>query len=666
VAEPFLCTRCSTPLDAPSATGLCPACALASQTRAERPADAPPRAPDTPQGLADGTPVGPAPNPFAATRTGPDLAPTAPRAPESDLPADPDGFTLIRPLGGGGMGDVYLAHEEVTNRVVAVKFLRRANNDQLLERFKLEFRALANLSHPNAVAVYTYKFEGPAPFYAMELLEGGSVADRLRAKGPLAAADAVELIRKVAGAVKALHEHRAHGCLAGVVHRDIKPGNILLTKEGEPKLADFGLVKYLDAETITHTLQEVGTAQYMPPEQFNRANGEVSYASDVYSLGATLYHLLTGCPPFTGETVFDVRDAVLTAAPVRVRALRPEVPLALEAVVLKCLAKDPAERYQTVGELLAALDNPDADSAPRYTRAYRARLWLIRHARAVALAAAVLVAVPAVAVAVWPERTGWDAVERDLDRDKRAVLVPGKGMPRWHRTHLTPATLGPDPANEGACAFQTTSSTQVELVRAPRAAKYRVTFELRQLLGDPPPPNASMPIGTVGVYFGHQAWTVGPWTMTACAAVRFTDFLGFETPDKRPDTPVRFGVALFAQHPDRLPTFDWLGGPNTLAFDPKPDRTWPGLWRKVWLEVEPDRVQVRWWDPKAQNGRGAYVPLATLTSDELNERFAKAAANARKHAPEDATVPTWNPRNPIGVFAYRGTLAVRDVVIEID
>ena len=654
MADQFLCTRCSTPLDAPSASGLCVACALATQ--AEQPPAAGPPAPDTPQAREDGTPAGENPNPFAPTHTGPDAAPTAsgPPAPRGDLPDAPEGFTLYHRLGGGGMGDVYLAHEAATNRFVAVKFLRRAGNAQLLDRFKLEFRALANLNHPNAVDVYTYKFDGPAPFYAMEFLEGGSVADRLRASGPLAAADAVELIRKVAGAVRALHEHRAHGCLNGVIHRDIKPGNILLTDAGEPKLADFGLVKYLDADTLTHTLQEVGTAQYMPPEQFNRANGEVGYPADVYGLGATLYHLLTGCPPFTGETVFDVRDAVLGAAPVRVRALRPEVPLELEAVVLKCLAKDPAERYQTVAELLKALANPELDPAPRYTRGYRARQGLKRHSRALSLGAVALTAVALVAW-YWP-KGGEDPASTlvaGLEAGKKQELIGRNGptVPvRWavrQPERAGPKLDGKTPAPFAALCPETSLGL---LLNDPKVESYRLRGRFRQDVqfsdvGDNGKSRTGLVVGYTELKFDAGR------TLHFATAVAFQDH---QLPPKT--------------KPDRYHLIhdDW----GLVDFPLKPLGRVPQ--RGFFLKLDPPTGDERDWHEFTVDVRPSGITFELNGNRQVAsrefiqenwERIAKYVAKTEPGLPQFAA-PKWSPRLPIGLAVQHSWSSFADLTIE--
>jgi eukaryotic-like serine/threonine-protein kinase len=675
VAGQFTCTRCSVPLEAPSATGLCAACALA--TREELPPAAPP-APETPPAL-DGTAAGALPNPFAPTRAAPFDAPTAsaPSAPTGDLPANPDGFTLIRRLGGGGMGDVYLAHEDVPNRFVAVKFMRRPGNTQLLERFRLEFRALANLDHPHSVRVFTYKFEGSAPYYAMELLEGGSVADRLRANGALAAADAVVLIRKVASAVQALHEHREHGCpTAGVIHRDIKPGNILLTKAGEPKLADFGLVKYLDADTFTHTQQEVGTAQYMPPEQFNRANGEVSYPADVYGLGATLYHLLTGCAPFTGDSVFEVRDAVLGSDPVRVRALRPEVPLALEAVVLKCLAKDPAERYQTVAELLTALEDPEADSAPRHTRGHRARRWLKRHARALATGALAAAALVAVAVALWPEPNANDKrADAPPKRPWTSAPVPPLGAPA--QPELTPPAaraglagnkpvvlasdtvprvplgrgIGPCEVEAGrkpgdGFLLKSRGLSVVQLLDSPGVPGYTIRGQFRHDLKAPVPgSDKEMRATRCGIVLGHVRARDGETLAHFLVVLAF----GEETDGRARE--LELGTVGLLERP-LAPVSSCNHSPHRFPLGPRPDDGW----RALEATVGPTGVTVRY------DGQTKHFATA-----DINHGFAQRAEELRrmvKENPHGIVAPEWGAHLPVGVLAWDSWVSIRNVTLD--
>src|SRR5438445_2999666 len=204
-------------------------------------------------------------------------------------------YRLLRRIATGGMGSVWEGEDSVLHRSVAVKVLLEglAADGRFLERFRREARAAAGLSHPNVASVYDYGEEDGTPYIVMELLRGETLAERLRREGALPADEAVRITEGVAAALQAAHD-------AGVVHRDVKPGNVMLTPAGEVKVLDFGIAAASWATPITATGAAIGTATYISPEQ---ASGQPSTpASDVYSLGVVLFEMLAGRPPFTGES----------------------------------------------------------------------------------------------------------------------------------------------------------------------------------------------------------------------------------------------------------------------------------------------------------------------------------------------------------------------------
>jgi WD40 repeat protein len=246
------------------------------------------------------------------------------------------------------MGVVYRARQVGLNRVVALKMILAGAHagPKDLARFRREAEAVAQLHHPNIVQIHDIGEAGGRPYFALELVEGGSLAQRPQG-GPQPPRQAAQLIETLARAV-----HFAHG--RGIVHRDLKPANVLLTADGVPKITDFGLAKRLDGQAVaTLSGEVVGTPSYMAPEQAGgKDKGQaVGPAADVYALGAILYELLTGRPPFKGGTAFDTVIQVLHNEPARPTRLRPEVPRDLETVCLKCLEKDPGRRYADAEEL---------------------------------------------------------------------------------------------------------------------------------------------------------------------------------------------------------------------------------------------------------------------------------------------------------------------------
>ncbi len=266
-------------------------------------------------------------------------------------------YLLVHRLGGGGMGEVFLARHRLLKRPCAIKLIRpeRAADATFASRFEREVAATTRLNHPGAVQVYDYGRTDDGHFYyVMEYLPGLTLDEVIAADGPMPAARVVHLLRQVCGALRAAH-------LVGLVHRDVKPGNIMACRFEDrtdvAKLLDFGLVA--DAETaedqrLTQVGGILGTPAYMSPEQA-RGEPHVGPSSDLYSLGAVAYFLLTGRPPFQGRGGLDVLNAHLTAAVVPPSATRLDVPPDLEAVVLKLLAKDPADRFSDAEALDRAL-----------------------------------------------------------------------------------------------------------------------------------------------------------------------------------------------------------------------------------------------------------------------------------------------------------------------
>jgi serine/threonine-protein kinase len=256
------------------------------------------------------------------------------------------GYELLGRLGEGGMGVVYRARQLRPNRLVAVKMLRAGSDPdpEHLERFRREAEALAQLQHPNIIPVYEVGEHGGLPYFCMELVDGGSL-DRKLAGNPVPPREAAALVEVLARAIGAAHAK-------GIVHRDLKPGNILLGADGTPKISDFGLAKRLDgaaAPTVTGAV--LGTPSYMAPEQAAGSVRDISPATDVYALGAVLYELLTGRPPFKSATHLDTLLQVKTHEPIGPRQLQPTVARDLEAVCLKCLEKSPPRRYPSAAAL---------------------------------------------------------------------------------------------------------------------------------------------------------------------------------------------------------------------------------------------------------------------------------------------------------------------------
>jgi serine/threonine-protein kinase len=261
-------------------------------------------------------------------------------------------FHVLRRLGEGGMGQVYLAEQISLKRKVALKLLKAdlASNPNALQRFQLEATAVARATHANIVQVYFIGEQDGLHYMALEYVEGRNLRDYLAKKGPPELLVAVSIMRQSAAALQRAAE-------LGIVHRDIKPDNILLTRKGEVKIADFGLSRDLapagQPVNLTQSGVTMGTPLYMSPEQVKGL--PVDSRSDIYSLGVTCYHMLAGRPPFRGATAFDVAIQHVQAEPAPLRSIRPDLPPELCGVVHKMMAKDPEARYQTGRDVLRDL-----------------------------------------------------------------------------------------------------------------------------------------------------------------------------------------------------------------------------------------------------------------------------------------------------------------------
>jgi tetratricopeptide (TPR) repeat protein len=298
---------------------------------------------------------------------------------------------LLGELGRGGMGVVYKARQIGLNRFVALKTLLAGGHASLsdLARFLREAEVIARLRHPNIVQVYEVGECGGLPYFSLEFCPGGSLAAKL-AGTPLPPRKAAELVGIVAKAVHTAHTH-------DIVHRDLKPGNILLDEDGTPKVTDFGLAKKLDSgDGPTRTGAIMGTPSHMAPEQASEGAKSVGRAADVYALGAILYELLTGRPPFRAATNLQTLHQVIHDDPVPPGRLQPGLPRDLETIALKCLQKEPARRYasaQALADDLARFRAGEPIVARPVGLPERAWRWARRNPRAAALAAAWVVGV---------------------------------------------------------------------------------------------------------------------------------------------------------------------------------------------------------------------------------------------------------------------------------
>ncbi len=308
-------------------------------------------------------------------------------------------YELLEEIGRGGQGVVFRARQKSLNRTVALKVISLGQwaSKAHLKRFRLEAEAAARLEHPGIVPIHEVGERDGQCYFSMKFIEGGQL-DEVTKPEPMSIRQAVELIAKVTRTVHYAHEH-------GILHRDIKPGNILLDANSEPHLTDFGLARLVETEsTVTRTMEVLGTPSYMAPEQAVGDNAAISSVTDVYGLGAVLYQLLTGQPPFAGGTTYETIKLLLDTEPRQPRQLNPKIDRDLSTICLKCLEKDPTRRYSSALGLAEDLERwlkHEPIQARRTGIFARGKKWVRRNPSRALLAASLVALAAAAGWIVW-------------------------------------------------------------------------------------------------------------------------------------------------------------------------------------------------------------------------------------------------------------------------
>src|SRR6476659_5410157 len=380
-----VCRKCGTTIFSDAPEGLCTGCVL-----------------ETALGMLPGAVAGVGDRGASDNLARNDVAPT----PGNKVPAraikllgELGDYELLEEVGRGGQGVVFRARQKSLNRIVALKVIGLGQwaTKAHLKRFRLEAEAAASLDHPCIVPIYEVGERDGQCHFSMKFVEGGQL-DEVIKRTPVSIRQAVELVAKIARTVHYAHEH-------GILHRDIKPGNILVDERGEPHLTDFGLARLVESEsTITRTVEVLGTPSYMSPEQTSGNNAKLTSATDVYGLGAVLYQLLTGHPPFAGGTTYETIKLLFESEPRQPRLWNPKVDRDLSTVCLKCLEKDPQRRYSSARALAEDLERwlrLEPIEARSIGVIRRGKKWLQRNPTAAGIAVLSLALIAAVGVIVW-------------------------------------------------------------------------------------------------------------------------------------------------------------------------------------------------------------------------------------------------------------------------
>src|SRR5206468_337495 len=308
-------------------------------------------------------------------------------------------YELLEVVGRGGQGVVFRARQKSLNRIVALKVISLGQwaSTAHLKRFRLEAEAAARLEHPGIVPIHEVGERDGSCYFSMKFVEGGQL-DEVARRMSMPIRQAVELIAKVARIVHYAHEH-------GILHRDIKPGNILLDQKSEPHLTDFGLARLVESEsTVTRTMEVLGTPSYMAPEQAVGNNAAISSVTDVYGLGAVLYQLLTGQPPFAGGTTYETIKLLLDTEPRSPRLLNPKIDRDLSTICLKCLEKDSQRRYPSALALAEDIERwlKHEPIVARQSGIFtRGRKWVQRNPTSALLTASLVVLAATAGWIVW-------------------------------------------------------------------------------------------------------------------------------------------------------------------------------------------------------------------------------------------------------------------------
>jgi hypothetical protein len=564
------------------------------------------------------------------------------------------GYQLTTLIGSGGMGRVYRAVQLSTGQIVAVKLLRAdVAGPAVLTRFVREARALATLNHPNVIRLYDFVPDPNDPYLVMEYIEGKSLS-KLAGAGKLPAAEAAVKVSAAARGVHAAHEK-------GIVHRDLKPGNLLVTSTGEVKVADFGLCKWEETdETLTQYGHIVGgTPGFMAPEQADPSSAECDPRTDVWGLGATLYALLVGCPPYpTGsKNALKVLSEPFTPP----RTLDRTIPRELDAIVCKCLDPNRANRYATAAAVADDLDNWQAGK-PTVARpmGWTGRAWkrLRRLPRAVVtawvLAAVVLLVVTPIALI---RRKAVDplAERQAMLRAGREVVLVDQGHfqlePKWL---LGDAVLNRPTEEEPYTSFATRDRVMLTVMPDPGVDRYRIAAQIKQLPVTAEVESAvTNQVGFIGVYWGYREVEFPDGLkVKVFLSLWYNDYQ--PNPLKPRNTYLRFHHAGQVEDPASLlgplpipSAHEWVNSKLDIV------RSLPGPTRTLTIDVMPNEIALN-----LPNGRKVFPPPELETQLDRLENSLRQSCNGRVLGTQ-----TWSPRSPVGLIVDRARIAVERFVI---
>ncbi len=569
----------------------------------------------------------------------PDSQPTLPGTGRAAWPLI-TGFIIEGRLGSGGSGEVYLAHQLSLDRRVAIKVLHEAGPDERA-LFQHEAMAVARIKHPNIVPIFDFGECDGQPYIVMEYAERGSLYQQVHGN-PLPWREAAALLAVLAEAVEAVHRR-------GIVHRDLKSGNVLIGADGVPKIGDFGLAKVLDAEvSLIPPGAVVGSPAYMSPEQALGQSREVSFTSDVYSLGAILYDALTGHPPFRGPTL-DILEQVCNNKPESPRNAQLDIPLDLQRVCLKCLEKDPRDRYASAQALADDLRRILAN-VPIPLQSWPARLLRGGRRRPVAVAATLAPTIALFVGLMWwaghhPTPTApadpVKAMQDTVARTGSYTFVGESGVPQWYQWPTVGGGVLPEDG-EGF-RLQSHEPCGMELLPATPADHYQFRAQVRH--------DEAKKFGVTGIFFGLKGRSDNNGELLGFCTLTFNDCEVSQLPPPpglQPGNELIFKVHFFRRSPSLSKQYQPSIALITFPAACQPPGKNP--WRQLAVEVTPAAVGLFW--------QGKQV--GEVTHESLNKGIRDQFAGDAKLREVDLS---FAPHGGIGLFIDGGNAAFKDVHI---
>jgi serine/threonine-protein kinase len=568
-------------------------------------------------------------------------------------------YRIDEVIGWGGMGVVYRARQLPLERDVALKMISAGYHasPKHLKRFEVEVKAVSRLKHVNVVLVFDVGDHEGLPFYSMELVEGGSLKDKLAAQGPFEPREAATLIATLARAIHAAHEKR-------VIHRDLKPGNILFALDGTPKVADFGLAKLMDDESgeqnrLTLTADMLGTAPYMAPEQ--AAGRKTDFTTDVYALGAILYESLTGHAPFEGGSSARTIQLVQSTEVEPPSRHRSGIPFWLESICLKCLEKPPGRRYESAQALADDLDRWLQNERPREApgRIRRFSRWLRRH---VALLLVSLTLASGVTAAYLnSEDRALRSIEASLKSGAKTQLIGVTGGPRWLKSVVGSSQSGVEKDKDGAFSVQSFGASLLLLAPDPKMDRYRISAQIRH--------DDSDVFGGVGLFVAYASCPTDGPELHYFARISFNGVRWQDLEDRK-SMPEDFKQRLNLT-PEPLKNVPEIVAELSVdrTLGPGPSRpvglargapfealgTNSGVWHDVILEVTPDQVT-------------GYLDGKKFSVPDIQQETALNVFYSPDGVPAERPVgvevrPVFDPRGGLGLYVRGGQASFRSVLV---